>query len=43
MVVIVEAARVGATLPLPQNSIKRQSAIRDRDGTLHSMPVVEFF
>jgi hypothetical protein len=43
MVVIIKAARVGAALPVPQDSIKRLSAIRDRDGTLHSLPLIEFF
>lgn len=43
MVVIVKAARVGATLPTPEDSVKRVAEVRDRDGTLHSLPLIEFF
>ena len=43
MVVIVKAARVGATLPAPEDSVKRVAEVRDRDGALHSLPLIEFF
>ena len=43
MVVIVKAARAGAVLPTPEDSVKRVAEVRDRDGTLHSLPLIEFF
>lgn len=43
MVVIVKAARVGAKLPAPDDSVKRVAEVRDRDGTLHSVPLIEFY
>ena len=42
-VTIVRAVRVGAALPTPEDSVKRVSAVRERDGTLHSLPLIEFY
>ena len=43
MVTIVRAVRVGAALPTPEDSVKRMAGVRERDGTLHSLPLIEFF
>jgi hypothetical protein len=43
MVVIVKAAHIGATRPAPEDSVKRLSIMRERDGTLRSLPLIEFF
>ena len=43
MVVIVKAAHIGALRPVPEDSEKRLSIVRERDGTLRSVPLVEFF
>ena len=43
MVVIVKAAHIGATRPAPEDSMKRLSIVRERDGTLRSLPLIEFF
>lgn len=43
MVTIVRAVRVGAELPTPEDSVKRMSEVRERDGTLRSLPLIEFY
>ena len=43
MVVIVKAAHIGALRPAPEDSVKRLALVRERDGTLRSVPLVEFF
>jgi hypothetical protein len=43
MVVIVKAAHIGATRSAPENSVKRLSTMREHDGTLRSVPLIEFF
>ena len=43
IVTIVRAVRVGAALPTPEDSVKRMSGVRERDGTLHSLPLIEFY
>jgi len=43
MVVIVKAAHIGATRPAPEDSVKRLSIMREHDGTLRSVPLIEFF
>jgi len=43
MVVIVKAAHIGALRPAPEDSVKRLSIVREHDGTLRSVPLVEFF
>ena len=43
MVVIIKAARVGERLPAPEDGVKRLSAVRDRDGSLHRLPLIEFY
>jgi len=43
IVVIVKASRVGDRLPVPEDSVKRVSDVRDRDGSLHRLPLIEFY
>jgi len=43
MVVILKAAHIGALRPVPEDSVKRLSIVQDRDGTLRSVPLIEFF
>ena len=42
MVVIVKAAHIGATRPAPEDSVKRLSIMREHDGTLRSVSLIEF-
>ena len=43
MVVIMKATRVGERLPVPEDGVKRLSDVRDRDGLLHRLPLIEFY
>ena len=43
MVTIMRAVHVGETLPTPEDSVKRISDMRERDGTVHSLPLIEFY
>jgi hypothetical protein len=43
MVVIMKAARIGESRVPPEDSVKRLSTVRDRDGTPHNLPLIEFF
>lgn len=43
MVTIVRAVRVGAALTAPEDSVKRVSEVRERDGTRQSVPLIEFY
>jgi hypothetical protein len=43
MVVIVKAARIGERLPVPEDGVKRLSNVRDRDGLLHRLQLIEFY
>ena len=42
MVVIMKAARIGAAEAAPEESVKRLSWLRDRDGTSQRVPLIEF-
>ena len=42
-VTIMRAVRVGAVAPTPEDSVKRLADVRESDGTLHSLPLIEFY